>query len=195
MAAHARRRLSTIDLLPIEAEDDVTWAFGELRNNKLHQSEIHEQFNLRLKLKGLGPISPSAFNRAALRTSRMAHRLGEVRDIANVLADKFEGGSNEQLTLLAAETIKTMVFELLENAGTLKANPLTAEMMANFALAIKTAVQAKKVEADTALVIDKNFKKQANAAIDAVGKSRGLTEDMKLALRAELFGKSLPPKA
>lgn len=184
----SRGRLSSLDLLPIEAEDDVAWAFGELRKRKLTQEEILEQLNLRLKLKGVAPISRSAFNRAAVRTARMAHRLGEVREIAAALTDRFEDGSNEQLTMLAAETIKTMVFELLENAGKLRAEPLTAEMMANFALALKTAVQAKKVEADTALVIEKNFKKKAEEAIDRAGAAKGLTPEMREAFRRELFG-------
>lgn len=181
-------RLSSIDILPDAAAEDVAWAWGEIRKRKLTQEEILDQFNLRLRLKGLGPISRSAFNRAAIRTSRMAHRLGEVREIAAALTDKFEDGSNEQLTMLAAETIKTMVFELLENAGKLRAEPLTAEMMANFALALKTAVQAKKVEADTALVIEKNFRKKAEEAIDKAGAVKGLTPEMREAFRRELFG-------
>jgi hypothetical protein len=191
---HASRgRLSSLDLLPPEAEDDVTWAFGELRKRKLTQGDILDQLNLRLRLKGLGPISSSAFNRAAVRAARMAHRLGEVREIAAALTDKFEDGSNEQLTILAAETIKTMIFETLENAGQLKANPLTAEMIANFALALKSAEQAKKVSADMAIALRKNFERQADAALDAVARTRGLTDDQKLAIRAELFGRPLPP--
>lgn len=187
-APRGRGRLSSLDLLPIEAEDDVVWAFGELRKRKLTQEDILEQLNLRLKLKGLEQISRSAFNRAAVRTARMAHRLGEVREIAAALTDKFEDGSNEQLTMLAAETIKTMVFEMLENAGKLRAEPLTAEMMANFAMAIKTSVQAKKVEADMAIVIEKNFKKKAEEAIDRAGAAKGLTPEMREAFRRELFG-------
>lgn len=184
-AQRSRGRLSSIDLLPIEAEDDVAWAFGELRKRKLTQDEILEQLNLKLSLRGLSPISRSAFNRAAVRTARMAHRLGEVREIAAALADKFEDGGNEHLTLLAAETIKTAVFECLENAGRMKADGLTAEMLANFALAVKSAEQAKKVSADMAVVINKNLKKQAETAIDRV---KGLSPEMKDAFKRELFG-------
>lgn len=183
-----RGRLSSIDLLPIEAEEDVVWAWGELRRRKLTQQEIHEQLNLRLKLKGLDGISASAFSRKAVRTARIAHRLGEVREIADALSSRFEDGGDEQLTLLVAETIKTMVFEILENAGRLKADGLTAEMMANFATALKSAEQAKKVSADMAVVIKKNFEKQAVEAIDKVGKSKGLTAEMKEAFKRELFG-------
>lgn len=184
-SSRGRGRLSSIDLLPIEAEEDVAWAFGELRRRKLTQDEILEQLNLKLRLRGIAPITRSSFNRAAVRTARMAHRLGEVREIAATLADKFEDGGNEHLTQLAAETIKTAVFEALENAGRMKADGLTAEMLANFALAVKSAEQAKKVSADMAVVINKNLKKQAETAIDRV---KGLTPEMKDAFKRELFG-------
>jgi hypothetical protein len=183
-----RGRLSTLDLLPIEAEEDVAWAFAELRARKQTQEDIRDALNLRLKLKGLGPISASAFNRAAVRTARMAHRLGEVREMASALATKFEDGGDEDLTLMVSETIKAMIFEMLENAGNLKANPLTAEMMANLATALSGAERAKKISADTRKMIERDFSKKAEAAIEKVGSAKGLSQETKEAFRRELFG-------
>ncbi|MFC5423955.1 phage protein Gp27 family protein [Bosea eneae] len=183
-----RGRLSTLDLLPIEAEEDVAWAFAELRARKQTQDDIRDALNLRLKLKGLGPISASAFNRAAVRTARMAHRLGEVREMASALATKFEDGGDEDLTLMVSETIKAMIFEMLENAGNLKANPLTAEMMANLATALSGAERAKKISADTRKMIERDFSKKAEAAIEKVGSAKGLSQETKEAFRRELFG-------
>lgn len=187
-APRSRGRLSSIDLLPIEAEEDVAWAFTELRERKKTQADILDSLNIRLAVKGLGPISASAFNRAAVRTARMAHRLGEVREIAATLAAKFEDGGDEQLTLLASETIKTLIFETLENAGQLPVNGFTAEMLANFALALKSAEQAKKVTADTRKVIEANFKKKAEAAIVSAGGVKGLSPEAKAEFRRLLFG-------
>lgn len=189
MTAPRRGRLSSLDLLPIEAEEDVAWAFAQLRERKKTQEEIREQLNLKLKLKGLAPISSSAFNRAAVRTSRMAHRLGEVREMASALASKFEDGGDEHLTLMVSETLKTLVFEMLENAGNLKANPLTAEMMANFATAIASAERAKKISADTRKLIEKDFQKKADAAIERVGAFKGMSDEAKQEFRGLLFGK------
>lgn len=187
VAPRGRGRLSSIDLLPPEAEEDIAWAFGELRKRNRTQEEILESFNLRLAVKGLGPISKSAFNRAAIRTARMAHRLGEVREIANALSSRFEDGGDESLTLLVSETIKSLVFETLENAGRLRADGVTAEMLANFALALKSAEQAKKVTADTRKVIEANFKKQANEAIEKAG-VKGLSAETKEEFKRLLFG-------
>ncbi|CAM5764696.1 DUF3486 family protein [Bosea minatitlanensis] len=186
--AAKRGRLSSIDLLPIEAEEDVAWAFGELRARKQTQDDIREALNLRLKLKGIAPISASAFNRAAVRTARMAHRLGEVREMAAALATKFEDGGDEDLTLMVSETLKTLVFEMLENAGNLKASPLTAEMMANFATAISAAERAKKISADTRKMIERDFARKADAAIEKVGTFKGLSPEAKEAFKRELFG-------
>lgn len=183
-----RGRLSSVDLLPIEAEEDVAWAFAELRARKKTQEDILESLNLRLAVKGLGPISKSAFNRSAIRTARMAHRLGEVREIATALSSKFEDGGDEDLTLLVSETIKSLVFETLENAGRLKADGLTAEMLANFALALKSAEQAKKVTADTRKVIEANFRKQATDAIEKTAGVKGLTAEAKEEFKRLLFG-------
>lgn len=183
-----RGRLSSIDLLPIEAEEDVVWAFGEIRKRKRTQDEIRDQLNLRLRLRGLPEISRSAFNRAAIRTARMAHRLGEVREMAGALASRFEDGGDEELTLLVSETIKTLVFEMLENAGRLRADGETAEMIANLATALKSAEQAKKVSADTKKLINTTFRKQADAVIDKVAASKGLTPELKEQFKRELFG-------
>lgn len=188
MGRGTRGRLSSLDLLPQEAEEDVTWAFGQLRSRKMTQEDIREALNLRLRMKGLEPISSSAFNRAAIRTARMAHRLGEVREMASALANKFEDGSDEDLTLMLSETLKTIVFEMLENAGNLKASPMTAEMMANFATALASAERAKKISADTRKVIEANFKKKADAAIENVARTKGITAEIVEDFKRGLFG-------
>lgn len=186
--ASKRGRLSSLDLLPIEAEEDVAWAFAELRARKQTQDDIRDALNLRLKMKGLDPISASAFNRAAVRTARMAHRLGEVREMASALATKFEDGGDEDLTLMVSETIKALIFEMLENAGNLKANPLTAEMMANLATALSGAERAKKISADTRKMIERDFAKKAEAAIEKVSDAKGLSPETTEAFKRELFG-------
>jgi hypothetical protein len=195
MSRRGRGRLSSIDVLPDWAAPAVLSALGHLRDAKLTQLEILEKFNAELRtlafLTGITDppqISQSAFNRKSMRLSAMGQRLTETREIASVLASRFEEGGDEDLTLLASETIKTIVFEMLENAGDIPASAKSAEMMANFATAIKAAEQAKKVSADARIVIEKNFKKAAEGAIDAVTKQKGLSPDVKKAFMAEVLG-------
>lgn len=190
-----RGRLSSIDLLPEWAGPAVTAALAKLRDNDLPQIEILDQFNAELRALAFAAgvvdppqISPSAFNRKTMRLAAHGRRLAETREIATALASKLEQGGDEDLTLMLAETIKTLIFEMLERADGMPAADWSAEMMANFALALKNAEQAKKVTADMKILIEKNFAKQAEAAIEKVGALRGLSPEAKREFRRELFG-------
>ena len=194
VVGRGRGRLSSIDLLPEEAQEDVQWALAELAARKRTQEDILQSFNLRLAVKGLEPISKSAFNRKAIRTANTAYRLGEVREIAGVLAERFTEETDrdaEQLTILVSEMIKSLIFEMLESARSLKANPLTAEMMANLANALKASEQAEKVAADKKEKVSsmrERTKAQADEAIERVAAIKGLSAEAKEAFRRELFG-------
>jgi hypothetical protein len=190
-----RGRLSSIDLLPDWAEPAVVAALAKLRDNSLPQIEILDQFNAELRALGFAAgvtdppqISSSAFNRKTMRLAQHGRRLAETREIATALASKLETGGDEDLTLMLSETIKTLVFEMLERAEGLNAADWSAEMMANFALALKNAEQAKKVSADTRVLVEKNFAKQAEAAIDKVATAKGLTPETVRDFKRQLFG-------
>ncbi len=186
--AAGRGRLSSIDLLPPEAEEDVLWVYGELKKKRRTQVDILASFNTRLAVKAIPPISLSAFNRSAIRLNRMATRLEEARDIARVLGGRFEEGSDEQLTLLVGETIKMIVYETLEKIDNPKADGKAAEMIMNLAKALKSAEEAKRISADTRSKVEKEFEKKATEAVERVGRTRGLTEETKNTLKAELLG-------
>lgn len=181
-------RLNSLDLLPIEAEEDVIWAYEQINNRKMTQADILDQLNLKLTLKNLRPISSSAFNRAAIRTSRMAHRLGEVKEIATALATKFEDGSDETLTVLVSETIKSMVFEMLENSGKIKTDGASAEMMMNLSRALKHSEEAKKISADTRKMVEKDFATKTEETLNIVAKKQGLSKERVHELRREFLG-------
>lgn len=189
-----RGRLSSLDLLPPEAEEDVIWAYEQINKRKRTQDDIRDSLNTRLIARGLKPISRSAFNRAAVRTARMAHRLGEVREIAAAVASKFESGGDEDLTLLVSETIKSVVFEILEKAdpARLKPDSFTAEMLANLALALKNAEAAKKISADVRTRIEKEFATKTGAAIEQVARAKGLTPETVEAIKAKILGVRAP---
>jgi Protein of unknown function (DUF3486) len=200
MAARAggrrgRGHLSSFDVLPDWAGPAILNALTALKERSLTQIEILDQLNAEIRTlafqEGITDppqISRSAFNRKSMRLSAIGQRLAETREIASVLAARFEDGGDEDLTLLASETIKTIVFEALENGGDIQATPASAEMMANFAMALKSAEQAKKVTADARLVIEKNFKRQIEGAVDAVAKSKGLSPEVRDAFKAEVLG-------
>lgn len=190
-----RGRLSSIDLLPEWADEAVAWAFTALKERSLTQVEIREELNKRLSAaaweQGIADppqISPSAFNRRAMRLATIGRRLEETRAIATILTPKFEGETAEQITLLLSETIKSLTFEMLEEAGDLKADGDTAEMLMMASRALKHAEEAKRISADTKAKILKEFTAKATSTVDAVARAKGLSADTVETIKAQILG-------
>lgn len=195
-SVHDRRgRLSEIDKLPEWADEAKLWAFEQLKRRKKSQLDILDDFNRRLRTAALGEgiteppqISRSAFNRTALRIATLGRRLEETREIAAVLAPKLDQAADASVTLMVAETIKTLINEMLSNAGNLKADGATAEMLMNTARALTAAEQAKKLSSDNRRKIETELKESAAKAVDEVAKKDGLSADVVNKIKATILG-------
>lgn len=168
-----RGRLSSLDTLPEWADEAKMWAFAELKNRQRAQLDILEEFNGKLRAAALmngitdpPQISRSAFNRSSMRLALLGRRLEETREIANVLAPKLDQAGDNSLTLLVSETIKTLVAEMLGNAGELAADGSTAEMLMLTARALQHAESAKRISADGRRKIEDEVKKKATQAAE-----------------------------
>jgi hypothetical protein len=195
-AVHNRRgRLSEIDQLPEWADEAKLWAFEQLKKRKKTQLDILDEFNKQLKAAAWGQgiteppvISKSAFNRTAIRIAVLGRRLEETREIAEVLAPKLDQAGDASVTLMVAETIKTLISEMLGNAGALKADGATAEMLMMTARALTAAEQAKKISSDTRKKIEGELADKAAKAIDTVAKQQGLTSETVTAIKSKILG-------
>ncbi|MGJ5203598.1 phage protein Gp27 family protein [Bradyrhizobium sp. HKCCYLR20261] len=199
MAGHpkARRgRLSEIDKLPDWADEAKVWAFEQLKERKLSQLEILDGFNARLKAASLAEdataeppeISRSAFNRTAMKIAILGRRLEETREIAAVIAPKLDEAGDNSLTLMVAETLKTLIAEMLGNAGELRADGDTAEMLMLTSRALKHAEEAKRISADGRRKIEAELQNKAAKAVDAVAKASGLSAETVEAIKARILG-------
>ncbi|WP_315742783.1 MULTISPECIES: DUF3486 family protein [unclassified Bradyrhizobium] len=199
MAGHpkARRgRLSEIDKLPDWADEAKVWAFEQLKERKLSQLEILDGFNARLKAASLSEdaaaeppeISRSAFNRTAMKIAILGRRLEETREIAAVIAPKLDEAGDNSLTLMVAETLKTLIAEMLGNAGELAADGDTAEMLMLTSRALKHAEEAKRISADGRRKIEAELQSKATKAVDAVAKASGLSAETVDAIKAKILG-------
>lgn len=201
MAQHAkarRGRLAEIDKLPDWADEAKVWAFEQLKERKLSQLEILDEFNARLRAASLAhdagaplpePISRSAFNRTAMRVALLGRRLEETREIAAILAPKIENADNDNsITLMVAETIKTLISEMLGNAGELAADGSTAEMLMMTSRALVHAEQAKKISADGRRKLETEFKSKAIETVETVAKAKGLSADTVDAIKSKILG-------
>jgi hypothetical protein len=190
-----RGRLASIELLPEEAEPIVAWAMAELRARKHTQLDILDKFNVQLRKlaveldRPIEPISLSAFNRYALRMATMARRLEETREIAGALTERLQPGDTDDLTIMVAETIKTLVFEILESStdkkGRLTIDTKGAMELAN---ALRAAAAAQSISSDRRAKVEKELAEKAGKAIDQVAKEKGLTAETVEAIKAKVLG-------
>ena len=188
-----RGRLSNIELLPEQCAPVVAWAATELQKRERTQTEIYQDFVS--QLEGIQrehrgelefPIpSPSAFNRYSLHLAAMTQRINQTRDIASTLASKFDAGASDDLTLIAAEAIKTLIFELLTAGGEAGIDPKGAMSLAN---ALRSATQAQGISTARRQKVEAEFKEQAEAAIETVAKAKGLTRDTVSDIKAQILG-------
>ena len=175
MAKQGRGRLSSIDLLPPDADPIVAWAFQELKARERLQKDIHEEFNERLDAVGAGPISMSAFNRHSISIARIARRHEDVRQMTAALTERLEPGQTDDLTIMAAETIKTLVFELLQDE----------DLKPKEAMELSRALQS---------AVNSQYRSIANAPRSPSSKSRLIAPWVRLRLKRDL-GPSASPRS
>lgn len=189
--SRGRGRLNHIELLPEECGPIVAWAADALQDRDRTQTEIYSEFVERLQAldreyRGELDIkipSFSAFNRYSIKLNAMTRRLDETREIASAIAGKFDAQASDNLTLIAAEAIKSLVFEMLTNPKGI--DPKGAMSLAQ---ALRSATQAQTVSTDRRRKVEEEFKKQAEQAIATVAKSRGLTAETADAILSQVLG-------
>lgn len=180
-----RGRLSTIELLPADAEPIVAWAMGELRERKRHQVEILAAFNEQLAAIGAGPISSSAFNRYAIRAAATARRLEETRQIVATITERLGPGEADDLTVVVAETIKTLIFEILEGTEGGRIDPKGAMELAR---ALHSAASAQSVSSERRRRVERELASRTAAALDRVAKAKGLTAETIEDIKRQVLG-------
>lgn len=188
-----RGRLSGIELLPPEASPAIAWAAAELRNRDRTQLDIYQEFCAKLdqlQREHRGELdftipSFSAFNRHAIKLATLSRRLDETREIAGTLAEKFDAGSSDNLTVIAAEAIKTLVFEILTAAGEHGVDPKGAMNLAN---ALRAAAQAQGVSTVRRQKVEAEFAREVDKAVETVARAKGITAATAEAIKAQILG-------
>lgn len=179
-----RGRLSSMDMVPEEAQDDIVWAVGQLNLRDKTAEEIRFELNDRLHAKGVDPISKSAFNRKSVKLAAMSTRLNEARHIFTGLAPQFTAERVDEHTLVLGEFIKLLIFELVQNDGTAIGSKGAMEL----ARAHLAVIQGQKISSERRIKLEADFKAGAAEAIEKVSKARGVSAEVTAELRRELFG-------
>lgn len=191
--AKGRGRLSGIELLPAEATPIIAWACDELRKRERTQLDIYQEFHAQLeqlKREHRGELEfniPSfkAFNRHSIKLATLARRLDETREITGVLAEKFDAGASDDLTVIAAEAIKTLVFEVLTAAGESGIDPKGAMNLAN---ALRAAAQAQGVSTARRQKVEKEFATKVDDAVEKVARLKGISAETADEIKSQILG-------
>lgn len=193
-----RGYLSSIELLPPECADAIDWARDELRKRERTQTDIYEEFHARLEAvmkEHRGELeftipSFSSFNRFSLNLAAMTRRIEQTAQIASTLADKFDAEQSDNLTVIAAEAIKTLVFELLTDAGESGIEPKGAMQLA---AALRAASQAQGVSTLRRQRVDAQLRDGVEDAVGKVQKETGMSDETAQAIIDKVLGR--PPDA
>lgn len=181
-----RGRLSSIDLLPEDAEPDVVWAIDALRERNMHGNAILAEFNARLADRGIKKISKSAWSRYAVRKALSFRRLDEVRRISNELVSVLDPDSLDDVTVATAEMVKFAAFQMLE-----KPDELSSKSIMELSRALATAVSAQKGSAEHRKRLEADARAKIETALDraeAMAIDAGLDGDRIAQLRREFLG-------
>jgi len=188
-----RSRLSGIELLPEECAPIVAAAAAALQDRDRTQVDIYEEFFAQLealKREHRGELeftipSFSAFNRYSIKLATVSSRLNQTREIAATLAEKFDVSDSDNLTLIAAETIKTLIFELLTNGGEAGLDPKGAMALAN---ALRSATQAQGISTARRQKVEKEFGEKVTDAVEAVVKAKGVSAEGAEEILSKILG-------
>lgn len=191
-ASRGRGRLSSIELLPGECDGAIAWAAQELAARDRTQTDIYAEFAGRLdEVRAEAPHldfetpSFSSFNRYAIRLATMTRRLEETREIAASMSERFDAQGSDDLTRIAAEAIKTLVFELLTMSGEGGMQPKEAMQLAN---ALRSAAQAQGISTARRQKIEAEFEGRVDEAVETVARVKGLTRETAEAIKGEILG-------
>lgn len=179
--AKGRGRKSNIELLPKECSHVVAWAAGELQNSDRTQLDIYQEFVSKLefeKRERRGELeftipSFSAFNRHSIKLDSITREINETREMAAAIAGTFDAEESDDLTLIAAEAIKSLVFQL----ATTKKDLIDPKAVQSLANGLHKAAQAQGVSTARRQKLEQEVAAKARAAVKAVAKAKGLTAE------------------
>ena len=181
--ARGRGQLSAIERLPPECDPIIEWAEEALRDRDRTQTDIYEEFFLKmqaLQAEHHGELeftipSFSAFNRHSIKLAILTRRMEQTSDIAEAIGKRFDAGKSDNLTVIAAEAIKTLVFELITTGGEAGFDPKGAKELAD---ALRSAAQAQNVSTARRQKVEKDFAKAVDEVKQVVRKAGVSQETM-----------------
>lgn len=194
-----RGRLTALETLPPECDALIAEAAMALQMRELTQKEIYKDFFdgcQRIMAESHGEQnftipSPSSFNRYSINLAAMTRRLDETREIAGAIAATFDASKSDDITLIASEAIKTLVFQLLTTADINKVDLKGVKALAD---ALRSAVQAQGLSTARRQRVEQEYAAKSEQAVREVGKQQGWSQTTVDETLARLLGVEIKRK-
>ncbi|MEP0409171.1 MAG: DUF3486 family protein, partial [Roseibium sp.] len=183
--ARGRGRLSTLEMLPEEADGDLVWLHEELRDGNRPQVAILKDFNARLADHGIGPISKGAFSRYSVRKAREWREYDERLRLSRALVETMGPDGADKMTVAVAERLKMAVDRVLSEGN------LTAKEIATLARANRAAVSAQKEAIDLRRSLEEEQARKLAEVADAVqqvAEKAGISEETMKEINRRIVG-------
>lgn len=181
-----RGRLSTLEMLPEEADADLLWLNEELRNGKRPQVAILAEFNSRLADHGIGPISKGTFSRYSVKKARQWREYDERLRLSKALCESMGPDGADRMTVAISERLKMAADEVLSRGN------LTAKEIAALANANRAAITAQRHSAEYRRKAEEEARAKLLKAVDAAADAAGVEKPDGLAvikkIREEIYG-------
>ncbi len=175
-----RRVLSSLDLVPEDAQDEIVWAMGELNARRRSQADILFELNDRLAVRGVDPISKSAFSRAAVRAEKSRRAMAERNALIAAIAPMATPDKVREADLVIGELLKMLVAAILEK------DDLTSEDAFNLAQAHLKSIQAQEKSTELKKAAEAEFAAKLGAAAEKVASVRGITAQARRQIMEQL---------
>jgi len=166
-----RGRLDSLELLPEEAQDDVIWAVGQLNERHRTTADILFELNDRLEVKGIAPISKSAFYRRSARLAKRVMQLEERRYVYAGIAEKLTPEEIGRNDVVLGEFLKLLIDNLMDK------DEIDTKGAMELARAYKDTVVAQRHSAEHRRKGEEEAKAKLLKAVDAAAVAADGTSD------------------
>lgn len=180
-----RGRLSSIDMLPDDAEPDIVWANEQLRDRSMPSNAILAEFNARLADRGIGPVSKSSWGRYSVRKAIQFRKHDEARRMSAELVAQLGVEGADEVTVMVAELIKVAMFEVLEGGK------LNTKNLMELARGLQSVVGAQKTSTEHRRKLQEGVLAKVDKAIERAGEDSEAGADAQAVLkriREDVYG-------
>lgn len=161
-----------------------------LQNPAVTQKEVVDTINAEA---GENVVSRSGVNRYKLRMDKFAAKTREAREVADIYIEKYGKENRNQLSKVANEYIRLMVFDLIteledlkDGGGEIKPEDLS-DIIYKVSRAIKELEQADKLNAQREAEIKATVQKETAEKVESVCKQKGISKETMDMIFSEVF--------